>query len=167
MDHLHPYIPIAMMLLLAVVFATLNLFLRRILAFALILVGKIFRQESQMRARVLGKERFTPSKLTPYESGIVPTGEANVRIPIKFYMVAILFLLFDIEAVFILSWAVIFRGKGLFDDAGKAIIQISGRSLDFTQGQFQWFAFAEMLTFILILMVGYAYIWKKGGFRWS
>src|SRR5262245_34702832 len=105
MDHLHPYIPIALMLLLAVIFATLNLFLRRILAFVLILIGKIFRQENQMRARVLGQERFTPAKLTPYESGIVPTGEANVRIPIKFYMVAILFLLFDIEAVFILSWA--------------------------------------------------------------
>ncbi len=134
MNHLTPYIPIAMILVFAVGFGSVT-----------IIMGRIF-----------GPQRPNINKSMAYESGIEPTGEANVRIPIKFYMVGILFLLFDIESIFVLAWAVIFQGNGL-----------DFSTLGFTRSEFRAFAFAEMMVFFLILMVGYAYIWRKGGFRWS
>ena len=136
MDHLVPYIAIGMIVVAAAAFAVVNALL----------------------GRLLGPRRDNPSKALPYESGMIPKGEANVRIPVKFYMVSLLFLLFDIETVFILAWALVFRGKALDFDSG---------ALPFTQGQFQAFAFFEMLVFIAILMVGYAYVWRKGGLEWS
>ncbi len=136
MAYLYPYIPIAMILVLGLGFGIVNLIL----------------------GRLIGPRRDNPSKLLPYECGIAPSGEANIRIPIKFYMVAILFLLFDIESIFILAWAVIFRGQGLDFESG---------ALNFTRSAFQRFAFLEMLFFVVILMVGYVYVWRKGGFKWS
>jgi NADH-quinone oxidoreductase subunit A len=138
LDYLYPYIPVGILLILAVGFGAVNLAL----------------------GRLIGPRSFNPSKLIPYESGIVPTGEASVRIPIKFYMVAILFLLFDIEAVFVLAWAVVFRGDHLKE-------RIESGALNFTQQAFQRFAFFEMLVFVAILMVGFLYVWRKGGLRWS
>ena len=73
-------------------------------------------------------------------------------------MVALLFLLFDVEAVFLLAWAVIFRGRGLDFESG---------ALAFTAREFQRFAFLDMLVFILILLLGYVYVWRKGGLEWS
>lgn len=141
MQYLYPYIPVVMVLLVAGGFGVANLLL----------------------GHFIGPHRFNPSKMQAYESGMTPIGEANVRIPIKFYMVAILFLLFDIESIYMLSWAVIFRGQQFKFQT----IQEGLPKLDFTLGQFQRFSFVEMLTFILILLVGYIYVWRKGGFRWS
>ena len=90
----------------------------------------------------LGPRRPTARKLTPYESGITPIGSAQRRLPVKFYLIAVLFILFDIEVVFLLPWAVTFRQLGLF-------------------------GLAEMFIFIAILVVGYIWIWKKGALEWE
>ncbi|MBI5476599.1 MAG: NADH-quinone oxidoreductase subunit A [Ignavibacteriales bacterium] len=81
-------------------------------------------------------------KLSIYESGMEPIRSARERISIKYYMVAMLFILFDIEVVFMYPWAVNFRSLG-------------------------WFGFIEMVIFILILMIGFLYLWKKGAFEWD
>lgn len=86
--------------------------------------------------------RPTPAKLDPYESGMIPLGNTRERFSVKFYMVAILFIVFDIETVFLIPWAVQFRKLGVF-------------------------GFVEMLVFILILLVGFVYIWKKGALEWD
>jgi NADH-quinone oxidoreductase subunit A len=91
------------------------------------------------------RRRVTPEKNTPYESGIPPLGDARERFSIKFYMVAMLFIIFDIETVFMIPWAVAFRQLG--DMAGMLII--------------------EMFVFIVILAVGYVYIWKRGALQWD
>ena len=90
----------------------------------------------------LGPRRPTQRKLEPYESGMTPLGPAQRRMPIKFYLVAVLFILFDIEVIFFYPWAVVFRQLGLF-------------------------AFIEMLVFVGILLVGYVYAWKKGALEWE
>lgn len=136
MEHLLPYIPIGVVLVVAIGFAAVNLLL----------------------GQWIGPKRPNPAKELPYESGMIPEGEANVRVPVKFYMVALLFLLFDIEGVFILIWAVVFRGNHPVFES---------EAVGFTVGAFQRFAFLEMLVFMAILVVGYLYAWRKGGFRWS
>jgi NADH-quinone oxidoreductase subunit A len=78
----------------------------------------------------------------PYESGMVPIGEGTRRMPIRFYLIAVLFILFDIEVVFFLPWAIVFRQLGLF-------------------------GLIEMVIFIVILLVGYVYAWKKGALEWE
>jgi NADH-quinone oxidoreductase subunit A len=89
-----------------------------------------------------GLERKSPGKSSPYECGIPPSGDARQRIPVKFYLTAMFFIIFDIEVAFLYPWAVIFRKLGL---AG----------------------FIEMLIFILILLAGFVYIWKKGALEWE
>ena len=84
----------------------------------------------------------TPAKLDPYESGMIPLGNTRERFSVKFYVVAILFIIFDIETVFLVPWSVLFRDLGLF-------------------------GFIEMLIFIGVLMVGFVYIWKKGALEWD
>ncbi|HYX68994.1 MAG TPA: NADH-quinone oxidoreductase subunit A [Terriglobales bacterium] len=91
---------------------------------------------------LLGKHRPTRAKLQPYECGILPTGDARQRFSVKFYLVAMLFILFDVEAVFLYPWAVIYR-------------------------ELKMFGFWEMLVYIGILLVGFFYIWKKGALDWS
>lgn len=90
----------------------------------------------------LGPKRPSERKLTPYESGITPVGEAQRRYPVKFYLIAVLFILFDIEIIFLLPWAVTFRQLGLF-------------------------GLVEVLVFMAILIVGYVWIWKKGALEWE
>jgi NADH-quinone oxidoreductase subunit A len=90
----------------------------------------------------LGPRRPSARKLTPYESGITPIGEAQRRYPVKFYLIAVLFILFDIEVIFLLPWAVTFRELGMF-------------------------GLAEVLVFIFILVIGYVWLWKKGAFEWE
>lgn len=90
----------------------------------------------------LGPKRPSERKLTPYESGITPIGEAQRRYPVKFYLIAVLFILFDIEIIFLLPWAVTFRQLGLF-------------------------GLVEVLVFMAILIVGYVWIWKKGALEWE
>lgn len=93
-------------------------------------------------AHTLGPNRPTTRKMEPYESGMRPIGGAMRRMPVRFYLVAVLFILFDIEVIFFLPWAVSFRALGAF-------------------------AFYEMLVFIAILLVGYIWIWKKGALDWE
>lgn len=90
--------------------------------------------------------RTNPTKDTPYECGMEPHGEAHVRFSVKFYLVAMLFILFDIEVVFLYSWAVVFRQ--LLQKPGSLI-------------------FGSMATFLGVLFVGYLYALKKGAFDWS
>jgi NADH-quinone oxidoreductase subunit A len=86
--------------------------------------------------------RPTSAKLDPYESGMIPLGDARERFSVKFYVVAILFIVFDIETVFLVPWAVLFRELGLF-------------------------GYVEMLVFMAVLLVGFIYIWKKGALEWD
>lgn len=90
----------------------------------------------------LGRHRYTKAKFQPYESGMAPIGDARSRFSVKFYLVAMLFILFDVEAVFLYPWAVIFKELGMF-------------------------GFLEMLVYIVIILVGYFYILKKGVLDWG
>ncbi len=96
---------------------------------------------------IIGRHQRNPAKLAPYESGVPLLDENRKRINVRFYQIAMLFILFDIEAAFLYPWAVIYR------DAMKT--------------QAAWFIFGEMLLFILLLAVGYAYVWKKRAFDWK
>jgi NADH-quinone oxidoreductase subunit A len=91
---------------------------------------------------LLGRRVKDPVKFSPYESGMKPVGNARERFSVKFYLVAMVFILFDIEAIFLYPWAVIYRQLGLF-------------------------AFFEMLLFIVLVLCGFFYIWKKGVLDWS
>jgi NADH-quinone oxidoreductase subunit A len=91
---------------------------------------------------LLGPKKKSKVKQEPYESGIVPIGPGTRRMPVRFYLIAVLFILFDIEVVFFLPWAVVFRQLGLF-------------------------GLLEMGVFVLILLVGYVYAWKKGALEWE
>ena len=96
---------------------------------------------------LFGPKRETKRKSMPYESGMVPLGKGTRQMPVRFYLIAVLFILFDIEVIFFLPWAVSFRD---FINVGQGT-----------------FIFFEMLVFILILLVGYFYAWKKGAFEWE
>ena len=95
---------------------------------------------------LVGPSRPNPKKASVYESGMDPVGSAHERFSVKFYLVAMLFILFDIEVVFMYPWAVQYR----------QLIQ-----------EFGIFPFLEMLVFVLILFVGYIYVYKKGGLKWA
>jgi NADH-quinone oxidoreductase subunit A len=90
----------------------------------------------------LGEKRPVPEKSRPFESGIIPTGSARVLFPISFYLVAAFFLIFDVEGMFIVSWAIAVKALG-------------------------WHGFLQITFFILILLVSLFYIWKKGGLEWG
>jgi NADH-quinone oxidoreductase subunit A len=91
---------------------------------------------------LFGPRRPTQRKSLPYESGMTPIGPGQRRMPVHFYMVAVLFILFDIEVIFFLPWAIVFRKLGLF-------------------------GLVEMGIFIAILLVGFTYAWKKGALEWE
>jgi NADH-quinone oxidoreductase subunit A len=91
---------------------------------------------------LFGPRKQSEAKAMPYESGMNPIGEGTRRMPIRFYLIAVLFILFDIEVVFFLPWAVVFRQLGVF-------------------------GLIEMMIFIGILLVGYVYAWKKGALEWE
>jgi NADH-quinone oxidoreductase subunit A len=91
---------------------------------------------------LLGKRVRNKIKDTPYESGITPTGDARGRFSVKFYLVAMLFILFDIEAIFLYPWAVVYR-------------------------ELKMFGFIEMLVFVVLILSGFFYIWKKGALDWA
>ena len=117
--YLAPYLPIAVLLVISTV-----------VSFVVIGLGHLF-----------GPRRPTARKLAPYESGMRPIGPAMRRMPVRFYLVAVLFILFDIEVIFFLPWAVTFRALGVL-------------------------GFVEMIIFIAILLVGYIWVWKKGALEW-
>lgn len=91
---------------------------------------------------LLGKRAKSPQKDTPYESGVAPTGSARERFSVKFYLVGMIFILFDIEAIFLYPWAVVYRNLKLF-------------------------GFFEMLVFVGLVLIGFFYVWKKGALDWS
>jgi NADH-quinone oxidoreductase subunit A len=91
---------------------------------------------------LFGPKKTSEAKSMPYESGMNPYGEGTRRMPVRFYLIAVLFILFDIEVVFFLPWAIVFRQLGVF-------------------------GLIEMIIFIVILLVGYVYAWKKGALEWE
>jgi len=106
-------------------------------------LGAIFAVASIAVSRVLQPKRPTPAKLSPYECGIVPEDRpVNERFPVKFYVVAMLFIVFDIEVIFLFPWAVTFRQLGLF-------------------------GLIEMAIFIALVFVAYVYVWQRGGLEWN
>ncbi len=92
--------------------------------------------------RYIGPHRPTAKKGEPYESGMIPYGPGTRQMPVRFYLVAVLFILFDVEVIFFLPWAVTFQKLGLF-------------------------AVIEMIIFVAILMTGFVYLWKKGAMEWE
>ncbi len=104
------------------------------------------------------KRRPTPVKDTPYESGIPPLGDARERFSVKFYMVAMLFIIFDIETVFMIPWGVYYRQLS----CGVALVQNACPA-----GNVSFFGLGEMLVFMVILVVGFVYVWKKGALQWD
>src|ERR1051326_9199138 len=91
---------------------------------------------------LLGRKVRNRVKDMPYESGIVPTGDARERFSVKFYLVGMLFILFDIEAIFLYPWVVVYR-------------------------ELKMFGFVEMLIFVILILSGFFYIWKKGALEWA
>jgi NADH-quinone oxidoreductase subunit A len=93
-------------------------------------------------AEKLGPKSINPVKAEPFESGNPPRGDARIRFSVKFYLVAMLFLIFDLEVVFLYPWAILFRRLGLF-------------------------GLIEMGIFLGILVIGFIYVWKKGALEWD
>jgi NADH-quinone oxidoreductase subunit A len=93
-------------------------------------------------SRLVQRRVFDRDKLMPYECGIDPVGDARERFSVRFYMVAMLFLIFDVETIFLFPWAVIYDRLAIF-------------------------GLVEMLVFIGVLVVGYYYAWRKGAFEWA
>jgi len=108
----------------------------------LILIAIAFGLGSVVFSSLIGQKKYSKVKMAPYECGCEPVGTARDRFPIKFYLVAVLFILFDIEAVFLYPWAVLYKKLGLF-------------------------GLVEMGLFVVILFVGYIYVWKKGALEWE
>lgn len=119
-DYLNAYAPLLIHILVAMGLAGL-------LLVASTLVG--YRRPSRMKTQA-------------YECGVTPTGDAREPFSVKFYLVAMVFILFDVEAIFLYPWALVFR-------------------------DLRWFGFLEMLLFILVVLVGYIYLWKKGALDWN
>ena len=126
----------------------------------LILIGFVIVNAVAMVAlsHLTIRQRPTPVKDTPYESGIPPLGDARERFSVKFYMVAMLFIIFDIETVFMIPWGAYYRQLSC---AGPLVAGAC------PAGQVSFFGLGEMLVFILILAVGFLYVWKKGALQWD
>jgi NADH-quinone oxidoreductase subunit A len=116
----HPYLP------LLVIFVIAGL----IVAALLLIASK------------LGPKSINPAKAEPFESGNAPRGDARIRFSVRFYMIAMLFLIFDLEVVFLYPWAIYFRELGMF-------------------------GLVQMGIFLVVLTVGYVYVWKKGALDWD
>ena len=125
--NLYDYLPILLMFIVAGGFAIGNVLL----------------------SQFVGQRKRTRTKLMPYECGKDPVGSARERFSVKFYLIAMLFILFDIEVIFLIPWAVVFRA---FASQGAAM---------------KTFVYLEMMIFIGLLLVGYIYVVKKGAFDWG
>ncbi|MDU0457175.1 MAG: NADH-quinone oxidoreductase subunit A [Geobacteraceae bacterium] len=108
----------------------------------MVMIAIIFGLCSLVFSSLIGPKKSSVVKLSPYESGCEPVGTARERFSIKFYLIAMLFILFDIEAVFLYPWSILFKKLGVF-------------------------GLVEMGLFIVILFVGYIYVWKKGALEWE
>lgn len=109
--------------------------------FVFLTIGVVFILVSLLLSRILHPRQYVEDKFTAYECGERPAGPAWIQFNSRFYVIALIFLIFDVEIVFLFPWAVVFRELGLF-------------------------AFVEMVIFIVILIVGLAYIWVKGDLTW-
>jgi NADH-quinone oxidoreductase subunit A len=116
----HPYFPLLILFALAGVVVLLLLFV----------------------AQKVGPKSSNPAKAEPFESGNPPRGDARIRFSVRFYLVAMLFLIFDLEVVFLYPWAIYFRQLGIF-------------------------GLIQMGIFLFVLTVGYVYVWKKGALDWN
>jgi len=108
----------------------------------MIVLGGGFAMFNIALGNLVGPKRPTPEKLAPYECGMPPVGDARERHPVKFYLVAMIFLLFDIEIAFLYPWALALR-------------------------ELRWAGFIQLIVFFLILLAGYIYVWRKGVFDWG
>ena len=108
----------------------------------LLILGAAFGAGSIFLSGIFGPRKPTPEKLAPYECGMPPVSDARERHPVKFYLVAMIFLLFDIEVAFLYPWAMALR-------------------------DLSWVGFVQVLVFFGILLAGYAYVWKKGALNWD
>jgi NADH-quinone oxidoreductase subunit A len=124
---LKAYLPILLMFIVAGVFAVVNILL----------------------SRLIGQRKSTRTKLMPYECGKDPVGSARERFSVKFYLIAMIFILFDIEVIFLIPWAVVFKSFAASGDYYRLLI------------------FVEMMLFVVLLLVGYIYVVKKGAFDWG
>ena len=124
---LRDYFPILLVFLVALGFAGVNVLL----------------------SALLGQRKSTKVKLMPYECGKDPVGTARERFSVKFYLIAMIFILFDIEAIFMIPWAVVYK------------------TFQFAGAFWHKLIYLEMMTFVVLLLLGYAYIWKKGAFDWG
>ncbi|HKR00193.1 MAG TPA: NADH-quinone oxidoreductase subunit A [Pyrinomonadaceae bacterium] len=123
--NLKDYLPILLMFIVAAGFAVGNVLL----------------------SQLVGQRKSTRTKLMPYECGKDPVGSARERFSVKFYLIAMIFILFDIEVIFLIPWAVIFKS--------------------FMQGGYATLVYVEMMLFVVLLLVGYIYVVKKGAFDWG
>ncbi len=108
----------------------------------MIALGLLFAVPSVVLSKLLGPSKPTPEKLAPYECGMPPVGDARERMSVKFYLVAMIFLLFDIEVAFLYPWAMALRDLG-------------------------WAGFVQVVLFVLLLLTGYIYVWRKGALDWG
>ena len=124
---LYDYLPILLMFVVAAGFAVGNILL----------------------SQLVGQRKRTRTKLMPYECGKDPVGSARERFSVKFYLIAMIFILFDIEMIFLVPWAAVFKSLAVQGDAMR------------------WFVFLEMMVFVGLLLAGYIYVVKKGAFDWG
>lgn len=108
----------------------------------MIALGAGFAGGALLLSRVLGPRHPTPEKAAPYECGVPPVGDARERHSVKFYLVAMIFLLFDIEVAFLYPWAMALR-------------------------DLRWTGFVQVVVFLTILLAGYVYVWKTGALDWG
>jgi NADH-quinone oxidoreductase subunit A len=108
----------------------------------MIVLGAGFGAVNIIGAHLVAPKKPTPEKLAPYECGMPPVGDARERQSVKFYLVAMIFLLFDIEVAFLYPWAMALRDLG-------------------------WTGFSQVVLFLLLLLAGYIYVWRKGALDWG
>jgi NADH-quinone oxidoreductase subunit A len=113
------------------------------------IVAAGFAVTNILLSRVVGQRKSTRTKLMPYECGKDPVGTARERFSVKFYLIAMLFILFDIEVIFLIPWAVIFK------------------TLSAPQYGLRMLLYGEMMIFVALLLAGYVYVLKKGAFDWG
>jgi len=123
--NLSDYLPIVLMFIVAIGFAAGNVLL----------------------SQLVGQHKATRTKTMPYECGKDPVGSARERFSVKFYLIAMIFILFDIEVIFLIPWAVVFK--------------------TFAASGYRWLVYVEMMLFVFLLLVGYIYVVKKGAFDWG
>lgn len=114
--------------------------------FIVLAIGVVFAAATVFSSVIFGPQRPNREKNSTYESGMKPVGTTKERVSVKYYLVAMLFIIFDLEVIFVYPWAVEF--KRLFNEIGTAM-------------------FYSMLVFLIVLELGYLYAYKKGGFKWD